>query len=205
MKADALRFLDFVRGRCAEHRYRLCLELSQCTKDGDIGYLDDANRVLFVCMDRSGWAPTVAHELGHMEQNAEGMRSTWDTHHFERWVAGKVEFPDEKILKITRNIQKFELDAERRAIKLIRQFRLCDAANYTRRANLYVLGHEVVRRKRAWWSLVPGTSPLGRPEVQALAPSRLIPLSRIGHVSKEIEEALIPTIAPNLDKPDGLP
>lgn len=118
------------------------------------------------------WLVTLAHEFGHFEQSLEGhpdfSASAYD---FQRWLEGR-PLAATKVLKLTRSLQRLERDAERRALKYCREYRLADPTAYARTANRYVLSFEIARRHRQW--------PIFPQDAANAFPGRLIPESRIG-------------------------
>lgn len=155
MARDASPFLEHAQKRCAAVDVRLVLLSRQWTTAGDSGEFDDKRRRLVVCVNDGNWLTTLAHELGHLEQWASGSalfksddKSDED---FDAWLHGKRIMSTRTLQRITRKIQRCELDAERRAVRYIRQFDLRDdVPSYIRAANFYVWQYEAARRLGRW-------------------------------------------------------
>jgi hypothetical protein len=150
---DAWVFLRFVDGMCAEAGVKLRLEARKRTKAGDLGYFNESNRVLFVCVCNEKWPMLLAHEASHLQQEKEKAHQ-WDVDYvdqFESWYTGKRRMKAANVLRACRAVQKMELDAERRALRFAKHFHLTDdIAKYTRGANFYIWRYEIARRIGRW-------------------------------------------------------
>lgn len=194
MRRDAITFLDYVRGECAYSGVRLRLEARKGARDGSAGWFESEGRSLYVAVDTEGWLCYLAHELAHMHQWRE-QADVWvdceynDYQIFYDWLDGQ-RYTNKRILSIVRGIQRCELDAERRAIKLIRTFNLTnDLKKYIKGANMGVWAYELVRRNRKWWT--DFKSPYSNSAIMEMVPERLIKLKSIGHVDEAIETAVL--------------
>lgn len=182
-----LAFLDFVRGECAYAGVRLDLVPKARTRAGDLGSFDGETRVLRVCVGAPDWLCLLAHETAHLRQWRErpAFFDAADVDAFEGWCEGRRRLKPHRLLEITRAIQRLELDAERRAVRLIRKFRLTDdVASYARGACLYVWNYEVARRIGRWPRYGARLD-----EVRAAMPVRLIPQTLVGKPPALLEEA----------------
>jgi hypothetical protein len=75
---------------------------------------------------------------------------------FDEWIDGKRELRKQKLDKYCELIQKCELDCEKRALKLIKEFDLYkDEKLYIQKANSYVLGYEAAKKTRKWFKTPP--------------------------------------------------
>ncbi len=178
---DVGAFLDVVRGECAAAGVKLNLSAKSFAKD-EIGSFDHETKVLSVCVSRKDWLGVLAHELGHLRQWIE--RRTWfesgvDTAYtvFDDWLSGKQpRISRVKLLSACRTVQKVEHDAERRAIKMIRTYKIVDDVDaHIRDANLYVWNFEVAYRCGTWPHYNEALS-----TVQAQMPTSLMRLNMIG-------------------------
>lgn len=110
---------------------------------------------LVVATGRKDWIQTLAHEFSHFKQWQDGLFN--DPEYFEpydyydEWLEHRVELSDETLLRYTRAMQYVEWDAEQRTVALAQEFGIFfNTADYTRRANAYVLFYEVARKHRKW-------------------------------------------------------
>lgn len=175
---SAVGFLNYVQARCAQAGIEFVLSPTKMTRDGDIGVFDDVKKRLTVCAAREDWLTTVAHECAHMDQWFEAAK-VWtscredDWLSYDAWLAGKQRVTPRALVGITRRIQRVELDAERRALHMIREHGLAaDVPAYVRAANHGVWQYEVARRLGRW--------PDPHPEAIKLMPDRLMRVSEIG-------------------------
>jgi len=178
---DALRFIDVVRGKCAAAGILFRLEAREKTREGDLGWFDSDKKRLLGCVNRADWLTVLAHEVGHLEQFVEGdpvlQPDAPDfVGDFEAWCQGKKKLKALRLRQTVRTIQRNELDAERRAVGMIRSFHLTEKIDtYIREANLYVWKYEVSRRVGHWPNYGDAVS-----HVVEEMPSRLMAVSQIG-------------------------
>ncbi len=191
-KRDALAFLDHARGECAAAGVSLRLEARPEARGGFVGSFCDERRVLHVCVERADWLGVLAHELSHLRQFIERPAffrgAIAEVNTFESWVLGKLpRLKARRLRTITRAIQRLELDAERRALKMIRTFNLLDdVSGYVRKANFYVWQHEIARRVGKWprYGIALGG-------VIGLLPERLMRVEEVGRAPEVMEQNLI--------------
>jgi hypothetical protein len=124
------------------------------------GYWSDDDRKLNVAIYCDEWLTVLAHEYGHFCQWKENKfvdRATGNAYvDFDEWLEGKVELSKKKLEKTCELIQKCELDCEKRALKLIKEYKLYkDEKLYIQKANSYVLGYQAAKTKRKWFKLPP--------------------------------------------------
>lgn len=171
-------FLEHAQKRCGEYAVTLVLAPRRTTKFGDYGEFDSEKRRVAVCVNDPGWLTTLAHELGHMDQWIENSPEwmavrDYDYTDFDSWYRGQKLSP-KALQNIVRRIQRCELDAERRALRTIRQFGLGDPRAYAQGANFHVWQYEAARRFGHWVSPPEKHSP----EI----PDRLMRLSDVGRL-----------------------
>lgn len=146
-----------------------------------IGEWDEAELVLRVATNSRDWAQILAHEIGHVEQTLQGQFTEyhhWDT--FEAWLKATRVSP-RRLLTSVRYIQKCELDAERRGLRLVKALGLGSADSYIARANAYVWKYEMSRRLGKWPDVV-GAGIIG--------PRRLMTTQQLGKVPPEVESLM---------------
>lgn len=97
------------------------------------------------------------HEYSHFEQWKDQSKifntGISATAKYDRWLNKTV-----KTTKINylRNIQKMELDCDRRAVELIKKFNLdIDIENYIQESNSYIIAYNYVHEKRKFFSSFP--------------------------------------------------
>ena len=149
--------------------------------DTTIGEWDEGELTLRVAMNGRDWAQILAHEIGHVEQTLQGQFadfSHWDT--FEAWLKGLRVAP-RRLLTSVRYIQKCELDAERRGLRLVKAFGLGSTEHYIARANAYLWKYEVARRLGRWPNVV-GAGIVG--------PKRLMTVQQLGKVPQDVESLM---------------
>lgn len=191
---DLWSFLEYVRGECAYSNVKLKIEARRRTRAGDLGFFDETARVLFVCTDVEGWAMTLAHELGHLQQYRERFLAyrQADLEAFEeKLMGGQKKMDYGKLRNLTRAIQRCELDAERRALRLARVFHLTDdLEKYTRQANRYVWSYEVARQVGIPIGKWPKRSEDLRELIDSQMPTRLITQAEFGKPPPIIKDSL---------------
>lgn len=186
-------FLAYARGECAHAGVKLYLDPRAGTKDGYLGAFDYFKKELLVCVANPLWLGVLAHELSHLHQWAQnvpawskGLQEDCDAV-YENWIKGKDTKP-ELVKQAVRGIQRCEWDAEKRAVKLIKKYRLVDPKIYTRSANMYILKYEFARRHRAWVR----TDHLDPAIFEGLVPDdRIISAKSFGKLPEKLEQTLL--------------
>lgn len=178
----ATPFLAYAQNRCEAAGVELCLLPRQFTRDGDLGVFDDEKKRITVCVRNTEWLTTLAHELGHLDQwsaNSDVWRAAMKAkvaedayEDFDLWLSGRTAFSTREIRGVVRRIQRCELDAERRALRLIRTFGLDDPKAYARVANFHVWQYEAARRLGIWVEASPALT--------AAMPDRLMRVAAVG-------------------------
>lgn len=149
---NLMDYIDWARGECAAAGNKLHLDRRDITRNGCSGYFDEASKTLLVAMGDPDWPMVLAHELIHQRQMNE-RHALWDAADngvFDDWLDGK-RTKVAVVRKVTRAIQRIELDAERRAVVVARRWGLRDSYDtYIREANFTLWRYEIARRNRAW-------------------------------------------------------
>jgi hypothetical protein len=125
---------------------------------------------LVVAKKDPNWLMTLVHEYGHLTQWIDQTKEWKDSYNIDNvddWLNGK-EVPNiKKALSVTRDL---ELDNEKRAVKLIKQWNLpIDVKVYTRKANAYVQFYNYLYYTRSWCH--PANSPARNPKVWKKMPA----------------------------------
>ncbi len=184
---DVLAFIDYARGACARFNVKLRLEAREMSTSKDSGYFLDDKRVLYVAALNAKWPSTLAHELGHLEQRSEGLFLDYDQGPLQRHVDGEAVKPAE-LRRSVRNVQRCELDAERRALHLVRDFHLTmDINQYVKDSNAYVWSFDLRMRYRTRWA--PGQFP--SLTYNHLLPDKLMRVRDISKIEPELEWAMV--------------
>lgn len=127
------------------------------------GYFDQGVPVLKVATGKpeQEWLPIFVHEYCHFIQwqnkefKDEDTGINWEL--WDDWSFGKQEVKREIIVPMLYSIRDVELDCDRKALELIKQYDLpIDQMDYIRRANAYALFYNVVAKKAepngtGWW------------------------------------------------------
>ena len=164
MKNNILQFIEMVQKDCLEHGVKLVLHSKKkikLAKNMDVsGYWDEGKMQLHVAIYTEEWLTILAHEYGHFCQWKEGKfvsdKETDLFVDFDEWLRGTKELTQKRLLASCRMVQACELDCEKRALVLIKKFKLSnDYTLYIQKSNSYVLGYEVVRKLRMWFKSGP--------------------------------------------------
>lgn len=116
--------------------------------------------------DEKEWMEILVHEFGHMNQWIENAKvwtnlnieDTTQIGLFDLWLGHHIELNKEQLKKCISSIIELELDCEKRAVSLIKEFNLnINAERYIQKANSYILFYHLVKNKRLWSK--PGKAP----------------------------------------------
>jgi len=117
------------------------------------GFFDDKSMRLACAMGRPDWAEILAHEFSHLQQWKLGMFPVGEkdpTDILEEWYAGE-DFTKDQVDAAFRFVIACELDAEKRAVGYICQYRLStNIPEYISCANGYVVLHLYAQKHRKW-------------------------------------------------------
>lgn len=189
MATGILPFLDDTRAECADAGVKLKLVAKTVLdKEQSIGFFDDEKPELAAACLLPNWPLIIAHERGHLQQWKAGkFLNSPAFDNFGNWLYENKRLSKRRLLSAVRHVQRCELDAERRAVKLIRKFKLGDVELYIQRANAYIWAHEVARKTRQW----PKCAIHEIPGLTACTPKKLIRLRDIGKVPQAVESIII--------------
>jgi len=163
MNKKAKDFIKYVKSECKKHGIKCDLRRTKYVKlSGNIkcsGYFDEDEPALVCSMNRPDSLEILAHEFGHFTQWQEGI-DIWkkcmvSMPLVDEWLEGK-EVPNiKKHLAVCREL---ELDNEKRAVKIIKNFDLgIDIDRYIKKANAYVMFYNRLLATRKW--ATPKNSP----------------------------------------------
>jgi hypothetical protein len=164
MKNSILRFLELVQKDCLQHGVEIVFhprqEIKLSRKISVSGFWDEQDKKLNVAIYCDDWLTVLAHEYGHFCQWKENKfldKTTSDAYiRFDEWLDGERELSKKYLDLYCELIQKCELDCEKRALKLIKQYSLYrDEKLYIQKANSYVLGYEAAKLTRKWFRVPP--------------------------------------------------
>lgn len=164
-----LAFINFVKAECKELGVKVDLRPSKYVKlDKNIqcsGWFDSANKELVVAMNRPDALSILVHEYCHVTQWIEGIdlwvKSDNAISKVDQWLGGKRIHHIDKHLAIARDL---ELDNEKRAVRMIRKWKLnINVDDYIRKANAYVHFYNWIRHTRKWSK--PANSPYSNSHV----------------------------------------
>ena len=136
-----------------------------------VGYFDtDDKKELVVAGKDRNWLMTLVHEYGHLTQwveNCKEWREAENIDNIDDWLNGIEVSNAKKALAKTRDL---ELDNEKRAVQLIKQWGLpINTKIYTQKANAYVQYYNYLYYTRRWHH--PNNSPSKNPKVYKQMPS----------------------------------
>lgn len=149
-------------------------------------FSDEPSPVLAVALDNETWLDTMIHEFAHLQQWVENS-IYWEPSScsvlVDHWYAHDCELNKEQLDKYFRALIDVEVDAERRALKMIKHYEIpIDTKLYAQKANAYVLCYHEYRRRRRW--NVPGKAPYLFPEIVAAMPTNMTKVNY--HDSKSV-------------------
>lgn len=124
------------------------------------GYWSEDDKQLNVAIAHDEWLTTLAHEYSHFCQWKENKFTDKKTANayadYDEWLKGEIELTQKQIDLACKQIQKCELDCEKRTTKLIKKFNLCESVEeYVQKSNSYVLGYEASKKLRKWFKVAP--------------------------------------------------
>lgn len=157
------KFLDHVKNECKKNGVTCDLRdtthviVSKGIKVS--GYFDETVPILVSSMGRPDSYEILVHEFAHftqwMDQCYEWVNLGNSILQIDEWLKGKNVRNIKECIDKTRDL---ELDNEKRAVELIKKFKLpIDISRYKKKANAYVMYHNYLLISRKWCS--PGNSP----------------------------------------------
>lgn len=164
MKNSILRFLELVQEDCLRHGVEIIFhpkqEIKLSKKIAVSGYWDEDDRKLNVAIYCDEWLTVLAHEYGHFCQWKENKFLDNATSNayvlFDEWIDGEKDLTKKCLDQVCELIQKCELDCEKRALNLIKEYKLYkDEKLYIQKANSYVLGYAAAKLTRKWFKTPP--------------------------------------------------
>lgn len=163
IEKSAKHFLHYVKGKCKKHGIKLILrEVNYLVLNGNIkcsGYFCDDEKKLVVAMKSPIALEILVHEFGHLTQYVDNCKQ-WKNlgnslNKLDDWLSGKNIRNYEKHINAAREL---ELDNEKRAVKIIKEFDLnINIPDYIAKANSYVYFYNWLKTTRKWSS--PNNSP----------------------------------------------
>jgi len=157
-------FIKFVRHECRRYKVKFMLQHENEIKNQDEGalscggYFTDTPAELAVAtrISYTDFLSTLVHEYSHMTQWIDnspyyiGHRGfdSWDI--IERWINGE-DFTRSTIRKSINIVRDCELDCDRRAVELIKKFRIpINIDRYCRKSSAYIYFHNFMKITRRW-------------------------------------------------------
>lgn len=156
-------FLDHVKNQCKEYGVKCDLRetthviISKGMKVS--GYFDETVPILVCSMNTNIAYEVLVHEFAHftqwIDQCYEWVTLGNSVSEVDDWLKGKNVRNIEECIAKTRDL---ELDNEKRAVKLIKQFNLpIDIRKYKKKANAYIMYYNYLLQSRKW--CIPGNTP----------------------------------------------
>jgi hypothetical protein len=151
--------------------------VDKCSCDGYY-FEDGKKRILSIAMKKKPekWFPIFIHEYCHYLQ----YRDDYYTDYIEScadkldsWVSSKKKISLQKRREYARIVREYELDCERRVVKLIKKKKLeVDTKLYIKKANAYIFFHNILPEKG--WYDDGCESPESVPAIIKLMPDRFL-------------------------------
>lgn len=158
------KFLIDVRKKARDNdiRVKFTTKTMVYAKDdtmGCTGYFDEDEMTLCVSNknNKKTFLSNLVHESSHMDQFLHD-KYLWEKCNpgyniFFEWLGGSTIVKREVLDEAVQDIIRIELDAERRALKKIYQYKLesiLDVSKYTRGTNAYIYGYLFALETRKW-------------------------------------------------------
>ena len=184
--------VDYVAHSCASAGIKFILKDAATVGDKHtVGFFSADSKELVVATKVDKFYQVLAHEAAHLAQWQEGLFDCEDAYEsFTDWIRGERSLDASTVISNVRLVAECELDAEKRCVKLLTQFGLLgpiEKKDYIKKANSYVLTHEIARTKRAWTKI--GYSPAETKEIWNLLPSKFI--KDVGRVPDDFYGAVL--------------
>lgn len=165
--------------------------------NGCAGYLlaDDPAREFCVAAEDPTFFDVFLHEYCHFLQFIENVPKWKDwlngVDGFNQWLKGR-EYPKYQVRLFRRKIQEMELNCEKRAVRLVKKYKLpVELDKYVKMANAYLFSYILFEKFRKWPSAV-------YIDCWEECPSKLKPLSfynKIENVGKEASALMLKKFA----------
>jgi hypothetical protein len=161
---NSINFIEEVIATCKLYGVKCSIRDVSYVKLGSFkcgGWFDGEDRELVCSMKNNKGLALLAHEFSHFHQWAENSEM-WDlaskknSHSaMHEWIEGKPIRDIKKHIAICRDL---EVDAEKRAVKMIKKYNLpIDIDEYIRGANAYIYFYNYILNIRRWSA--PNNSP----------------------------------------------
>lgn len=182
---DVERQVKRAGGKCKFYRKRSVKFVDDNSQVN--GYWDDDAKELVAAIKQpfDQWLPLVVHEFGHFRQWIEereaytipyfdnGRSKYTAEERFFNWLEGEYRYRDRNKLYIDAGLQRdVELDCERVALRLIREYHLpIDPKRYSKKAAAYTHFYNVIVETKTWYT--PGNEPYNNERILNAMPSNL--------------------------------
>jgi uncharacterized protein YneR len=184
-KRNFQKFEKFVREYCELHRKKIIIKPTKHLRSNGVKYggCCDGNSMQ-VASKNPLFENIFVHEFSHMTQAVEEIDLWYDYGDiWEPLAENRISIASwDEFMKVI----ALERDCERRALKFIRQFNLCSEEDYALKANTYLYYYQYVFLTKNWNQK---KSIYGCPEVNALMPTKLLPMSTFKKIDMKIMEA----------------
>lgn len=173
--ATTQQFIKYVKEECKTHGVKLRLKKRKyLVLSGNVrvsGYFDDENKELVVAINNPEWLGVLVHEFAHLTQwveNCEPWRRLGDSlTKLHDWLEGQQVKGIKKALAKARDL---ELDNEKRAVKIIKEWGLpINTRLYTQKANAYISFYNWMYYTRRWCTVK--NSPYRNPNIYGEMPT----------------------------------
>jgi uncharacterized protein YneR len=184
-KRNFQKFEKFVREYCELHRKKIIIKPTKHLRSNGVKYGGCCDGYsMQVARKHPLFENIFVHEFSHMTQAVEEIDLWYDYGDiWEPLAENRISIASwDEFMKVI----ALERDCERRALKFIRQFNLCSEEDYALKANTYLYYYQYVFLTKNWNQK---KSIYGSPEVNALMPTKLLPMSTFKKIDMKIMEA----------------
>jgi len=124
--------------------------LQQSVSEGYIGWFDGYKKQMLVCVSRVDFLSIFLHEFCHFLQWRDN--NAWWAKHMKKYIAFSNWISRASSKKATSSSYiAMELDCERRAVELVKKFKLSiDIPQYIKKANACLFLYHIVEKNRGW-------------------------------------------------------
>lgn len=162
---EALKFINFIIKDCQSEGVRIRFVKAKKIYDGGMatsGSFSDVQREIAVAIrcPLSHWLGVLVHEYAHFcqwRENAKAWRTSENASISDAgsllvmWLQRDIELTEKQRQSYVNQTIALELDCEKRAVRLIKQFKLpIDLKEYIKKANAYLASYQAIAAFRKW-------------------------------------------------------
>ena len=194
MQKRERQFVRYVKNHLAEYGMKLIIGSGKkvnCNGCRCEGYFDETKKLIKIAGKDPAFLQTLVHEYCHFLQYLKQLKVYKQSDNagiiVENWFLGK-EYNKKTLKKAFFKVRAMERDCEKRAVKLIDEFKLnIDKKLYAKRANCYIYSHFIMEKTRKYAAYKK--SPYYSKNVLKIMPSNMAVLSH-RHIPPKIYSIL---------------